>query len=145
MIVSPFWWEELGMKDVLSCLIGACLRLAFLQPSRRCLALVRMVIVESDACCHNLRFLPFQMLHIMVKMYSIWPADSFCNKSKMISSALSIWFRDNSQLVCFVSPFIFLYFIWINEPSWMIKTCCFFFFAEECFSISFSTSYFVAR
>jgi len=73
---------------------GLCLRLAFLQPFSRCLALCRILTLKFDTCCHNLRFLSFEMLHIMVLIISIWNVDSCCNKLKMMSGTLWKWLRD---------------------------------------------------
>jgi len=61
---SPLCWEALGVIEILFWLVRFCLRLALLHPSKRCLALSKTVTLESDTCCHNLRFLAFQMLHI---------------------------------------------------------------------------------
>jgi len=71
-------------------------RLAFLQHSRRCFALSKIVTVDSDTCSHSFRLRDFQILHIIVTTFSTWLADNFCNRLNIMSGALSNWFRDGA-------------------------------------------------
>jgi len=81
--LSKFWsscWWRLVFEVVCTWLEGICLRLALLQPSRRCLALSDAL--ESATCCHNLGFLAFHIHYIMVTIVSIWAVDSCCNRQR---------------------------------------------------------------
>jgi hypothetical protein len=74
-------------------------QLHFLQSSRRCRALSTILPLTSVTCCHNLRFLLFQMLRVIVTSNSDCIAVP-CSKRWNIISYASSYLCSSGSITC---------------------------------------------